>query len=78
MAGKRLPRHAAHTLGVQTVTACTLASNAPMLAFFARRGLPQTGAHIDEGSIEWLVFSAPIADLQLSHQPAPPLTFTSS
>ena len=54
---------AAGALGVQNVTASTLADNDPMLAFFARHGLPQTGVHSDESGTEWLVFSAPLADL---------------
>lgn len=57
---------ATSVLGVRNLTASTIAENEPMVAFFAQRGLPQTGVHIDDDNgVEWLVFSAPLADLML-------------
>ena len=55
---------AARVLNVRNLTASTIAENEPMLAFFQKRRLPQTGVHIDdETGIEWLVFGAPLNDL---------------
>ena len=52
------------TLNVRNLTASTIAENESMLAFFKRRGVPQTGLHTDdETGIEWLVFGAPLDNL---------------
>ncbi len=55
---------ATSVLGVRNLTASTTAENESMLAFFARRGMPQTGVHTDdETGVEWLVFGAPLDGL---------------
>ena len=55
---------ATSALNVRNLTASTIAENESMLAFFKRRGVPQTGVHTDgETGVEWLVFGAPLDNL---------------
>jgi RimJ/RimL family protein N-acetyltransferase len=48
---------------VHTITACTLANNTPMLAFFAKTGLTQARVHLSDAGVEWLVFEGQVAEL---------------